>query len=384
MRVPYAQHLGKVPFKAVAIVLGAGATAAAGFAALSWTASASRPTTASAEPLIRPARVMEIAYQRRSQSLVLAGTVVPRIESNLGFRVAGKIVARSVDVGTVLKPGDLIAQLDPADYRLAVDNARAALASADADYARAKADHERYMALRGTNVFTAQTLEQRQSLAATAQARVEQAKSQLASAENNLAYTELRADTAGVVTAVQAEVGQVMAQGQGVVRVARTDELEILVGVPEHRLKTVRESGAASFELWSDPGHRYAVRLRELSPSADPMTRTYPARYSVIEQPPFIGLGMTATLTFERPDAQSVAEVPLSAIFQRGTQPAVWIVDKDGTVTLRPVTIARWRDDTAAIASGVKDGEVIATAGVHKLEAGQKVKPLQSQQQAQR
>ena len=93
---------------------------------------------------------------------------------------------------------------------------------------------------------------------------------------------------------------------------------------------------------------------------------------------------MTATLTFERPDAQAVAEVPLSAIFQRGTQPAVWIVDKDGTVTLRPVTIARWRDETAAIASGVKDGEVIATAGVHKLEAGQKVKPLQSQQQAQR
>ncbi|MBL6614605.1 MAG: efflux RND transporter periplasmic adaptor subunit [Reyranella sp.] len=383
MRVPYAQRLGKVPFKAVAIVLGAGAAAAAGFAAISWTASASRPT-ASAEPLIRPARVMEITYQRRSQSLVLAGTVVPRIESNLGFRVSGKIVARSVDVGTVLKPGDLIAQLDPADYRLAVDNARAALASAEADYTRARADHERYQALRGTNVFTAQTLEQRQSLAATSQARVEQARSQLASAENNLAYTELRADTAGVVTAVQAEVGQVMAQGQGVVRVARTDELEILVGVPEHRLKTVREAGAASFELWSDPSHRYMVRLRELSPSADPMTRTYPARYSVLEQPTFIGLGMTATLTFERPDAQSVAEVPLSAIFQRGTHPAVWIVDKDGTVTLRPVTIARWRDETAAIASGVKDGELIATAGVHKLEAGQKVKPLQSQQQAQR
>jgi membrane fusion protein, multidrug efflux system len=383
MRVPYAQHLGKVPFKAVAIVLGAGAAAAAGFAAISWTASASRPTV-SAEPLIRPARVMEITYQRRTQSLVLAGTVVPRIESNLGFRVAGKIVARSVDVGTVLKPGDLIAQLDPADYRLAVDNARAALASAEADYTRARADHERYQALRGTNVFTAQTLEQRQSLAATSQARVEQARSQLASAENNLAYTELRADTAGVVTAVQAEVGQVMAQGQGVVRVARTDELEILVGVPEHRLKTVREAGAASFELWSDPGHRYTVRLRELSPSADPMTRTYPARYSVLEQPTFIGLGMTATLTFERPDAQSVAEVPLSAIFQRGTHPAVWIVEKDGAVTLRPVTIARWRDETAAIASGVKDGELIATAGVHKLEAGQKVKPLQSQQQAQR
>lgn len=383
MRGRYAKLFGKVPFRAVLVVIGAAATAAAAFAALSWTANASRPATN--EPVIRPARVLEITYQRRGRSVVLAGTVVPRVESNLGFRVAGKIVARGVDVGTVVKPGDLIAQLDPADYRLAVDNARAALASAEADHARAKADHERYLALRGTNVFTAQTMEQRQSLAATAQARVDQARSQLASAENNLAYTELRADTAGVVTAVQAEVGQVMAQGQGVVRVARTDELEILVGVPEHRLKTVREARAASFELWSDPGRRHAARLRELSPSADPVTRTYPARFSVVDAPEFIGLGMTATLAFERPDAQAVAEVPLSAIFQRGTQPAVWVVDRDqGTVELRAVTIARWRDDSAAIASGVKDGELIATAGVHKLEPGQKVKPMPVQQQAAR
>lgn len=381
MRVPYAQFLGKVPFKAVAIVIGAGAAAAAGFAAFSWTANASRP--AAGEPVVRPARVMEIAYQRRSQSLVLAGTVVPRIETTLGFRVAGKIVVRSVDVGTIVRPGDLIAQLDPADYRLAVDNARAALASADADYRRAKADHERYLNLRGSAAFTPRTLEQRQSIASTTLARVDQARSQLSSAENNLAYTDLRADAAGVVTAVQAEVGQVMAQGQGVVKVARTDELEIVVGVPEHRLKTVREARTASFELWSDPGHRHAAKLRELSPSADPMTRTYPARFSVVDPPEFIGLGMTATLAFERPDTQAMAEVPLSAIFQRGTQPAVWVVDRDsGTVTLRPVTIARWRDDAAAIASGVKEGELIATAGVHKLEAGQRVKPLQQQQAA--
>jgi membrane fusion protein, multidrug efflux system len=378
MRVPFIQQLPrKFPLKTVAIVSAVGAAAAVACAAFSWMpASASR--TSASEPVARPARVMEIAYQQRSQSLVLAGTVVPRIESTLGFRVAGKITARTVDVGTIVKPGDLIAQLDPSDYRLAVDNARAALASADADYTRAKADHERYLNLRGSGAFTPQTLEQRQSLAATTFARVEQAKSQLSSAENNLAYTELRADAPGVVTAVQAEVGQVMTQGQGVVRVARTDELEILVGVPEHRLKAVRQAKAASFELWSNPGHRHAATLRELSPSADPMTRTYPARFSVIDPPEFIGLGMTATLAFERPDAAPVAEVPLSAIFQRGTQPAVWVVDKEsGTVTLRPVTIARWRDDSAAIASGVNDGEMIATAGVHKLEAGQKVKPVQ-------
>ena len=384
MRLPNVKLPRRFPLKlavlgAVGVVLAGGAVAA-----VSLVGNAHRPA-ASTEPVIRPARVAEITYKTGSRALLLAGTVVPRIESTLGFRVAGKIIHRSVDLGAVVKPGDIIASLDPADYQLAVDNARAALASAEADYVRAKADHERYLNLRGSMAFVPQTLDQRQSLASTALARVDQARSQLSSAENNLAYTVLRADSAGVVTAVQAEVGQVMAQGQGVIRLARTDELEIVVGVPEHRLKIVREARAASFELWSDPGRRHAARLRELSPSADPVTRTYAARFSVLEPPEFIGLGMTATLGFERPDPRPVAEVPLSAIFQRGTQPAVWVVDRDtGTVELRPVAIARWRDDTAAILSGVKEGELIATAGVHKLETGQKVKPLQQQQQAAR
>ena len=381
MRLPNVQLPAKFPVKLA--VMGAVGIALAGgaFAAFSFTANASRPA-ANSEPVVRPARVAEISYKKQSQALLLAGTVVPRIESTLGFRVSGKIVQRSVDVGAAVQAGDVIATLDPADYRLAVDNARAALASADADYARARADHERYLNLRGSTAFVPQTLDQRQSLASTALARVDQVKSQLSSAENNLTYTVLRADAAGVVTAVQAEVGQVMAQGQGVIRLARLDELEILVGVPEHRLKVVREAKGASFELWSDPGRRHSAKLRELSPSADPVTRTYAARFSVIDPPEFIGLGMTATLGFERPDKTPVAEVPLSSIFQRGTQPAVWVVDRtSGTVELRPVTIARWRDDTAAISSGVKDGELIATAGVHKLETGQKVKPLPMQQQ---
>jgi multidrug efflux system membrane fusion protein len=375
MRLP----IKGLPLKIVGLAAGVVAVAGVGFLALSWNANASRVSAAN-EPVVRPVRVMEIAYHLRGRSVVMAGTVVPRVETTLGFRVSGKIVRRGVDVGTVVEPGQLIAVLDPSDHRLAVDNARAALASADADYVRAKADHERYLALRSSASFSPQTMEQRLSLASTALARVEQARSQLASAENNLAYTELRTDTAGVVTAVQAEVGQVMAQGQGVVKIARTDELEILVGVPENRLGAMRQMPTASFELWSEPGRRYAARLRELSPSADVTTRTYPARFSVVDRPEFIGIGMTATLSFERSDLQPVANVPLSAIFQHGMQPAVWVIDRaSGTVELRPVAIARWRDDTAAIVSGVKDGELIATAGVHKLEPGQKVKPLPQQ-----
>ena len=369
-------RLPKVPIKLALIPLSILAVVAVGTAAWAWKANGAR-ATAPAEAQVRPARVIEISYHLRGRSTVMAGTVVPRIEATFGFRVAGKIVERLVDVGATVHQGQVIARLDPADYRLAVDNARAALASADADWHRAKADHERYQALRNTAAYMAQTMETRQSAAMTAQARVDQARSQLATAENNLAYTVLHADATGVVTAVVAEVGQVMAQGQGVVKVARTDELEILVGVPENRLAAMRQVPEATFELWSDKGKKYAARLRELSPSADPVTRTYPARFTVVERPAFIGLGMTATLTFERADLAPVANVPLSAIFQHGTQPAVWVVDRaTGEVSLRDVTIARWRDDTAAILSGVKQGELVATAGVHKLEPGQKVKPV--------
>jgi multidrug efflux system membrane fusion protein len=376
MRLP--KLPSKFPVKLSLVVASSLAAAGIGYVALSWQAKGAQ--TAANEPTVRPARVMEIAYRREGQSLVLAGTVVPRIESPLGFRVSGKLVRRAVDVGTVVQAGQLIAELDPADYRLAVENARAAHAAAEADFMRAKADHDRYLQLRNSSSFMQQTLDTRRSTWVTARGRMDQAKSQLETAEHNVAYTELRADAPGVITAVQAEAGQVVAQGQGVVKLARTDELEILVGVPEHRLQAARATDAASFELWSEPGHRYAAKLRELSPSADPTTRTYPARFSVIDKPAFIGLGMTATLAFERPDAQPVAEVPLAAIFQHGTRPAVWVVDKTtGAVELRPVQIARWRNDSAAILSGVADGELIATAGVHKLEPGQKVKPMQQQ-----
>lgn len=361
--------------KALIATTAVGATALVALGAFSW--KSSQPAAAAAEPVVRPARVATIDFRSHMHSLMLAGSVVPRIETTLGFRVAGKVISREVDVGAVVQPGQLIARIDPTDYRLAVDNARAALVSAEADFARAKADFERYQALRGSAAFMTQTLETRQSLSSTTQARVDQAKSQLATAENNLAYTELHADAAGIITAVLAEVGQVLPQGQGMVKLARNEELEIMVGVPEHRLKTVREASRVTFELWSDTGHKYAAKLRELSPSADPVTRTYPARFTVVDKPDFIGIGMTASLILARPDAELLAEVPLSAIFQQGKEPAVWVVDPaTNAVSLRPVTISRWRDETALIASGVKNGEIVATAGVHKLEAGQKVKPV--------
>jgi multidrug efflux system membrane fusion protein len=329
------------------------------------------------QDVVRPARVAEVAYRTETQKLTLAGVVAPRYETNLGFRVAGKVIAREVEIGTTVQPGQVLARLDDADYRHAVDNARAALAAAEADYGRGKADLERYAQLRGGTAFVPQTFDQRQATANTAQARLDQARTQLALAENNLSYTVLTADVAGVVTSLQAEVGQVLAQGQAMLRLAQTAELEVLVSVPEQRLASVRETGQVNFELWSEPGKHYTAQLRELSPSADPATRTYPARFSMTERPDFVGMGMTATLTLARDSSRPLAELPLSAIYQQGKEAAVWVVDRaSGKVTLRPISIARMRDDSVLIGSGITAGELVVIAGVHKLEDGQTVRPV--------
>lgn len=341
---------------------------------------AKQPTPPSVAPAkaaaVRPARVQEITLRGQTQRLTLAGTVVPRYETTVGFRVPGKITERLVEVGGRVTAGQPIARLDTSDLRLAHDNARAALAGAEAEAVRARADLERYVGLRGTTAFVPQVLDQRQSLADAAQARLDQAKAQLDTATNNLSYTTLAADSDGVVTALMIEVGQVVAAGQQVARIARLDELEIRVDVPEQRLAMLSGATRVTYELWSEAGVMRGAALRELAPMADTMTRTYAARFSITERPALIALGMTATLTLERGTPEQFAEVPLTAIFQRGAGPAVWVVDRQsGALSLRAVTVARWRDDSALISTGLANGELIVTVGVHKLEVGQRVKP---------
>ena len=338
-------------------------------------ATAAKPSVV-AEIQPRPARVQEVAFRSEVRRMTLAGVVAPRIETNLGFRVAGKIVSREVDIGARVTSGQVLARLDPNDLKLARDNAAAAVIAAEAEEARARADLERYAGLRGSTAFVPQMYDQRLSTANASKARLDQARAQLATAENNLGYAVLVADATGVVTGLTMEVGQVVSAGQQVARLARTDELEILVNIPEQRLGFVTESTEVSFELWAQPGQTFKARLRELAPAADPATRTYAARFSLVERPPVTALGMTATLIVERPSTEKVAELPITAIFQQGSAPAVWVVDRaSGAVSLRPVTVLRWRDDAAVISAGLSDGDIVVTAGVHKLDAGQRVTP---------
>jgi len=338
--------------------------------------SAKAPAAVTAPEPPRPARVQEVSLQAIVQRMTLAGVVAPRIETNLGFRVAGKIVAREVDVGARVVAGQVLARLDPNDLKLARDNAAAALVATEAEEARARADLERYAGLRGSAAYVAQTYDQRLSTANAAKARLDQARAQLATAENNLGYADLVADAPGVITGLTMEVGQVVSAGQQVTRLARTEELEILVNIPEQRLGFVSEAKDVAFDLWAQPGRTFKARLRELAPAADPATRTYAARFSLIERPPVAALGMTASLIIERRSDEKVAELPMTAIFQQGPAPAVWVVDRaSGTVSLRPITVLRWRDDTAVISAGLSDGDLVVTAGVHKLNPGQRVTP---------
>jgi RND family efflux transporter MFP subunit len=169
----------------------------------------------------------------------------------------------------------------------------------------------------------------------------------------------------------------VVEAGQAAIRVARLSEKEAVIAIPEAQIGHIRDS-VASLSLWSDPGRRYEAQLRELSPSADPATRTYLARFAIPQAGPEVQLGMTATVTVATPAAPLVARLPLSALYNQGSGPSVWVVDAEGQLTLRPVTVAAYEARDVLIAEGVKDGDRVVTLGVQKLDAGQRVRVVQA------
>src|SRR5690606_27190694 len=195
---------------------------------------------------------------------------------------------------------------------------------------------------------------------------------------NNLSYATLTADTDGVVTATLVEPGQVVAAGQTAIRVARLGEKEAIVAVPETLLARVRQ-GEATVTLWSDPDRRYAARLRELSPAADPTTRTYLARFSMPDAGEEVAFGMSATLTVRGGTGEKAARLPLSALFNQGSGPALWVVDREtGSVALKPVTVARYDAREVLVTSGVEEGDEVVALGVQKLDPAQKVRVVEA------
>lgn len=334
-------------------------------------------TSASSKPE-RPVLVQRVEFQSEDGSRDFVGVVRARHETDLGFRVAGKIVARIVNAGDRVRAGDVVAQLDPVDLKLQVESAEAELAAATSALTQAAADLERYTTLKARGYASFADFDRKKTANDEAQGRLDRAKRSLDLARNQLGYADLKADADGTITATLAEPGQVVAIGQPVARLARRGEVEAVVALPETWHNEARSS-RATVRLWVYPNRRFSAQLRELSPQADSTTRTYAARFTIQDPENAVALGMTATVTLSHAADASFAKLPLSAILNRGNGPSVYVVRDSGELELRPVKVASFTEDAALVTSGVVDGDHVVSFGVQKLAAGQRVRTTDAQ-----
>ena len=341
-------------------------------------AGCSHPPPEPVQP--RPVRAVEIGADLGAQSLRFAGEVRARYEARVGFRVGGKILRRYVNVGDRIKTGTLIAELDPADYRLAADSITAQLKAAQADLAFAQDDQQRYQELRDQQLVSGPEFDRHQTTTTTVRERVATLRAQLEQAKNQVAYARLTADHEGIVVAVLAEADQVVAAGQPVAVLARTEELEVAIDVPEDQRDVLAKAQAIDVSLWARPGVRLTGRLRELSASANPASRTYAARVSLPARPEWVQLGMSATAQL-RGTASAGHVIPLSAVFQRHAEASgeahVWVVNSEGTaVASMPIRLGAPTGEDEVVAYGLSSGQRIVTAGTSRLHEGAAIKLL--------
>lgn len=325
---------------------------------------------------VRPVRAITVSPLVATAAAELAGEVRPRIEARVGFQVAGRIARRLVEVGQTVQAGQVLATLDPTDYQLGVTAARAQVAGAQVERDQQRLDYRRFEELSRQGFISGADLERRKANLDAAEARYAQAAAQADVSGNQAAYSTLRAPAPGVVTGLDAEAGQVVTAGQSVVRIARTEEREVAVSIPEGQLEALRRIADVRVRLWAGDT-QLRGRVREIAPMADPSTRTYPARITLVDAPSSVALGMSATVTFDAPLASSVITLPLQSLFKDGDSTFVWLLDRrDMTVQRSPIKLANIAGNDVVIASGVAPGDTVVTAGVHLLKPGQKVKLL--------
>ena len=341
--------------------------------ALSMGLAACSKTEAPQEP-VRAVKVLSVGVESFQSGHEFAGEVRARVESRLGFRVAGKIVRRQAELGQRVKAGQVLAQLDPRDYQLAADAARAQVAAASTNRDLAAADFKRYATLKDQNFISGAELERRETTLKAAQAQLDQAKAQLSSQGNQTGYTTLVADVSGVITAIEAEPGQVVSAGSPVVRIAQDGPRDVVFSVPEDKVAAMKPGSDVTVRAWTD-NVTLVGKVREVAASADPVTRTFQVKVS-LDAAATPALGATVYIS---PSALSFAGVPViklptSALRKEGQGTAVWVLDKSTmTVKSQPVQIATADGNDAVISSGLQPGMLVVSAGVHVLSPGQKV-----------
>jgi len=332
----------------------------------------SRP--APPEEPIRAVKVVTVGVDGMHAGSEYAGEVRARIESRLGFRVAGKIVRRQAEVGQRVRAGEVLAQLDPQDYQLAATAAKAQVTAAQTNRDLAAADFKRYKDLRDQNFISSAELERRDATLKAAQAQLDQALAQGSAQGNQAAYTTLVADVSGVVTAVEAEPGQVVAAGTPVVRIAQDGPRDVVFSVPEDKVSRVKAGSSVDVRVWGANGVQKGA-VREVAASADPVTRTFAVKVAMPANDALI-LGSTVAVSPQSLDRSGtqVVKLPTSAFRQDGQASAVWVLDTASmTVRLQPVVIATADGNEVVVSSGLQPGMQVVTAGVHVLSPGQKV-----------
>jgi RND family efflux transporter MFP subunit len=325
----------------------------------------------------RPVLVTAVHYESESPERSFVGTIKPRIETDMGFRVPGKVAKRLVEVGQTVDVGQPLATLDEVDLKLQAEQAEAEFRAATGVLAQAAAAEQRARDLRTKGWATDATLDSAKAAGDEARARLNRAERSVDLTKNSLSYATLEADTRGVVTATLVEPGQVVASGQTAIRVARFAEKEAVVAIPETLLGRAKD-GTATVSLWSEPDKKYAAKLREVAPSADAATRTYLAKFSLPGADDHVSLGMTATLTLADPATERVARVPLSALFSEGGDPSLYVVDDAGEVALKPVKVKSYESNDVVITGGLDEGAKVVVLGVQKLDPAQKVRVVSS------
>jgi multidrug efflux system membrane fusion protein len=352
---------------------------------------------------VRPVQLMQVKFGGTMATAVFAGEVKPRHEIDLGFRIGGKVIGRNVDVGARVTRGESLARLDPADVALQADAQKAAAAAAETEYRYAKAEFDRYENLRQQKFISESALDQKRNALDANHAKWDQSRAQLSVTQNQAAYATLVAPDSGVITAVSVEGGQVVTAGQTVMKLAREDEREVSISVPESRIAELRAAGppqganwapsggsaavkpqAWGFTpaaptlgvfLWANPERIYAARVREISPAVDAVTRTFAVRVTILDPDAALHWGMTANVVVAGGEAANAALVPLTSIYRKGDATALWIYDeKSRTVSLRPIVVGQFREDGVIVTGGVASGEWIVIAGVHKLREGETVR----------
>jgi RND family efflux transporter MFP subunit len=326
------------------------------------------------EDPVRAVKVLTVGETASAFDLEFSGEVRARVESILGFRVGGKLTHRAVELGQRVKPGQLLAQIDPQDYRVSADAAAAQLIAAESNRDLAAADFKRYQGLFEQGFISAAELERRETNLKSAQAQWRQAQAQNTVQGNQSNYTQLLADGAGVITSVDASAGQVLSAGQPVVRLAVDGPRDILFAVSEDKLALLKPGVPVDVRLWQD-GQTLEAKVRDVSASADAVTRTFMVKAALPKKAnPVLGSTVTVSLRAAHTASKPRIKLPTSALRTEAGATSVWVLDPTTmTVKAQTIQVATADGNDAVVDSGLQNGDQVVISGVHVLTAGQRV-----------